>query len=129
MAYRDLLLQESAKVEALIKNSLARKSATGNLVNSIKVSFNNRNAVVIRGADYADDVFYGRRPGKLPPVDAIRRWARTRGIDEKYVWAIAKSIQRKGIKGFDYLVSTRAYIPILRDNLNRQVLKDILRKA
>lgn len=39
---------------------------------------------------------FGRRPGAMPPVEPIRRWAKRKGIDEDAAFAIAKKIAREG---------------------------------
>lgn len=41
---------------------------------------------------------YGRKPGKMPPVGAIKRWARIKLGDEGLGYPIARSIARKGTK-------------------------------
>lgn len=39
---------------------------------------------------------FGRRPGSMPPVEAIRRWAKRKGIPEDAAYAIALKIARQG---------------------------------
>lgn len=39
---------------------------------------------------------FGRRPGVMPPVEPIRRWAKRKGIDEDAAFAIALKIAREG---------------------------------
>lgn len=51
--------------------------------------------------NYLKYIESGRKKGaKLPPVEPIVRWARSRGIptDNKTIWAIRKAISRDGIK-------------------------------
>jgi len=48
---------------------------------------------------YAPVMEFGRTPGgKMPPIEAIEKWCKFRGIPEEAVWAVAKSIAVKGIK-------------------------------
>lgn len=52
--------------------------------------------------DYIFYVEHGRRKGaKMPPVEPIIRWARTRGIstDNSTIFLIRRAISRDGIKG------------------------------
>lgn len=48
--------------------------------------------------DYAPIMEYGRRPGTMPPVEPLERWARFRGMPEGTGWAVAMSMKKKGIK-------------------------------
>lgn len=55
---------------------------------------------------YARYVLEGRKPGgKMPPWRAIRDWMKVRrlGDSRAAAWAIARAIQRRGIKPRDYL--------------------------
>ena len=54
--------------------------------------------------EYVPVLEYGRDPGPMPPVDAIRLWAvRKLGLDDKEAdsaaWAIAKHIAKHGTEG------------------------------
>jgi len=49
--------------------------------------------------NYAPAIEYGRKPGKMPPVDALKPWARRHGMPESAAFAIARKIQKYGIKG------------------------------
>lgn len=41
----------------------------------------------------------GRKKGKQPPISAIRRWTKQKGIDQGLSFAIARAIGKRGIKG------------------------------
>lgn len=41
---------------------------------------------------------HGRRPGKMPPVHLIQRWAARKGLGEEAGYVIARAIGRRGIK-------------------------------
>lgn len=57
-------------------------------------------------ADHAPFVEYGRRAGRYPPREAIRRWMAFRGIPDEALFPIMRAIARrgtvarKGYKGF-----------------------------
>jgi hypothetical protein len=54
----------------------------------------------IRGSGAALAVEFGRHPGTpQPPLDALRAWARARGIPEEALFPIARAIRRRGIRG------------------------------
>lgn len=79
----------------------ADKVATGALINSIDFRLRQDAKdimVIIESNDYLKFVDEGRKPGKYPPVRAIRDWVKIKGISEDAVWPIMKSIYKFGIK-------------------------------
>lgn len=44
---------------------------------------------------HAVQMILGRRPGAMPPIQAIEDWIRVKGLDLN-PWAVAKSIARRG---------------------------------
>lgn len=57
--------------------------------------------IKIKGSYYTYWLENGRKPGKLPPIDAIEQWIEDKGIQselskDRLAWAIAKSMQKKG---------------------------------
>lgn len=54
--------------------------------------------IVRVGAPYGRFVEEGRRPGKMPPVEELRGWARRHGIPEQGVYALARAIGKRGTK-------------------------------
>jgi len=90
------------------------KIDTGMLMNSGKVEKVESGVNVVFDAPYAKNVEFGRDPGIMPPVEEIQRWAERRGIIERrgkgkrgsptgVGYAIAKKIQRDGIKETPFL--------------------------
>lgn len=96
--------------QLIIELTNADKKATGNLVRSINyklIEATNEFLIQVIAADYLKYVDEGRAPGKMPPVDKIIAWAKVRNIQPKppkyktidqVGWAIAKGIQKNGIK-------------------------------
>lgn len=84
--------RNTLKDSLLIRDVDSRISFGGNGDNVvIEVLFNN----------YVDYIEKGRRPGKMPPVSALKEWAQSRGIptDNGMLYAIANAIKRDGIEG------------------------------
>ena len=89
---------------------IADKKATGELIASLNyklVESTNEILLQIIATEYLKWVDSGRKPGKMPPVQPIIKWAKVRNIQptkgkyktiEQVGWAIAKSIEKKGIK-------------------------------
>lgn len=87
-------------LEMAIVYSRVSKDNRGKFLNTLEV--NVREAVEsvnleMTGVDYIEYVDEGRRPGKMPPLRDISKWARSKGIPQKAVFPIAKNIGRFGI--------------------------------
>ena len=77
------------------------KKASGNLIKSLNydlVEVANGILIEINANDYLEYVDKGRKKGKYPPIKAIKNWCRIKGINDKYSYAIARSIYKNGIK-------------------------------
>jgi hypothetical protein len=73
------------------------KVATGRLHQTMSYVVLPDLTVQFQFEDYAVFVDQGRRPGKQPPLDAIRQWCRVRNIPETAAYPIARKIGREGI--------------------------------
>lgn len=82
--------------------------ASGDLYNDIDVNFSN-DTIKINMVDYAEYVDKGRRPGGMPPIDKIRKWASRKGLNIN-PYAIATNIAKYGVKARPFL--------FVLDNLN-----------
>ena len=87
------------------------KKKTGNLYNSIQVSFNPAtNRMMVKMLDYWKYVNDGRQPGKYVPLKPLMKWMRAKGMNrdpkgrfkkfniEKVAFLISRSISRFGIQ-------------------------------
>ena len=78
---------------------------TGALRRSIHLNVRPLSARIFSNLNYALPVEVGRsRNRRPPPVGALRRWANSKGIN---VYALAKSIGRRGIKGRFFMRAAR----------------------
>lgn len=74
----------------------------GDLRQNIKVDMdkgNNIQGTVTSQQGYSAPVEYGSKP-HMPPVDALRDWAKRKGIDP---WAVAMSIKKKGTRSHPFM--------------------------
>lgn len=63
------------------------------------------NKGIISGRNYTEQLVYGRKPGKMPPVEPLIRWAQAKfGVDyqtaTQIAWGTAKKIQQDGTTWF-----------------------------
>jgi len=78
----------------------AGKSATGELIRSLRYTITYSGTdfdIEFEMADYGVFVDSGRRPGKQPPISAIKPWLAIKGIPESAAFPIARAIGERGI--------------------------------
>jgi len=105
-------IKKAMQKSMLFVEGEARKGAkphavdTGELARSIKSSLGPEavplSAKVFTNKIYALPAEFGRKPGKMPPVDAIAGWVRRHGIGVP-PFVIARAIGRRGTKGIFYM--------------------------
>ncbi|NBW12738.1 MAG: hypothetical protein EBR82_32405 [Caulobacteraceae bacterium] len=84
------------------------KYATGKLVRSLQFKhFKDADGNTViqlisaksdKGFEYIKVIDQGRKPGKYVPINALKNWAKVKGIPEEAVYAINKKIFKDGIK-------------------------------
>lgn len=82
---------------------------------------------IVNIAPHAGYVEYGRRPGRMPPVDNIALWVALKfgigGMEgRKIAWGIAKKIAARGVRGKYILKNARGKI-------KRNIAMAVLREA
>ncbi len=84
------------------KNTLKDSLLLRDVDSRVSFGSNGDNVVIeVLFNNYIDYIEKGRRPGKMPPVNALKEWAQSRGIptDNGTLYAIANAIKRDGIEG------------------------------
>lgn len=81
------------------KKKLATGALIGQLSYDVKTNADGKAVVRIFAEDYFRYVDRGRRPGKQPPLEAIKAWTRVKFIPERLAFPIARKIGREGIPG------------------------------
>lgn len=95
--------------EMLTRLNSYGKKATGNLAKSLtySVEVNSETySLNIVAAEYWKYVDKGRKPGKFVPVDALKKWAKVKGIPQSAVWPINYKIYKKGIRPTNFASTT-----------------------
>lgn len=103
----DLLLKYGQRVSDELRD--AAPEASGDLKNSFEHEVSISGPIVeltVSAAAHAKYVELGRRPGKFPPLDAIRRWCEHKGIESRAAFPIARSIAQNGIKPRPFIEAT-----------------------
>lgn len=126
LRYGEMFVEEITK-QLLLNN----KKATGILIDSLDyrvVETADTIVLEILANDYLKFVDKGRKPGTLPNVKAIQKWVDVKGITNRngerrltknqIGWAIAKGIQKKGIKPTNVLKKAKASFLVNKTALN-----------
>ncbi len=105
------------------------KYATGQSASKISITDEDDSASLQIPA-YLQALEYGRGPtgvnaqsGSPPMIDRIRAWCQAKGIPDKAVWAIKKTIDKKGYKGIPGLLTG----PLSYENINLHLNQVIAR--
>lgn len=100
-------LLEDIRLEIIQDQEDKKIRASGESAKSLKYKVKEVSGNIsgtLTGLNYFYWQEYGRSPGTLPPIDAIKKWIKTKGIkpvdisETSLAWAIAKKIQKSGTK-------------------------------
>ena len=78
-------------------------------------------AVILHTPAYTNFMLYGRKPGKMPPLESIESWMKAKGL-EGSAWAIRKHIADFGTKGNDFLTPVLGQV---KENIVKKIQKSI----
>lgn len=128
----------------IYRQNLEPSYATGNLSNfQTYIDINDgRFLVTFELADYWKYVEYGRRPGKMPPINAIEQWVKVKPVvpnaingrvpdTKQLAFLIARKIGREGITGKKPLTNTiyseevNIIIEAIKRALTEQVIQSL----
>lgn len=122
-------LTDAIEKSAKIVKQKARRTAgsppivnTGELARGVDYKMTSKlSARVGADARYSEWVEKGRKPGKMPPVAPIERWAKTKLGQSGLGFVIARKIGRKGTKAQPF------FFPAVDDSLSE--IKSIFESA
>ena len=133
------MLQIGAEMQNYARGELVKggKLASRDLFTSIAVDVlpigDTIRTTVGPTVSYGAFVEFGRGPGRMPPVNAIKDWilekfrGRIAGNDLSSVaWAIAKKIARRGTRGYPYMGNT---LDALQNKVVDEVAKAFVEKV
>ena len=79
-----------------------------------------KNEIILNAPDYTPYILFGRKPGKMPPIQPIISWCKQYGITAS-PWAVRYNIGRKGTKGNNFIKKNENNIAKI---VEEQVTKD-----
>lgn len=82
--------------------------------------FIKKNEIILKAPDYTPYILFGRKPGKLPPIQPIISWCKQYGITAS-PWGIRYNIGKKGTKGNNFIKKNENNIAKI---VTEQVVKD-----
>lgn len=96
----DPKLQEklAKRARALLIREITRSKGKTRIVNQIDYRLQKDAKIIIEAPEYLTFIDKGRRPGKMPPIQAIARWVNLKGLSPESAWPIAVNIMKFGIK-------------------------------
>ncbi|HWD89906.1 MAG TPA: hypothetical protein VG367_17360 [Mucilaginibacter sp.] len=111
---------ESLKTDIINSLQANGKVATGRTAQQIAIT-NDGNTAQLQIPAHIQLLETGRGPtsanpvpGNPPMIERIKAWCQAKGIPDQAVWAIKKSIDKKGFKGVPGILSE----PLSEDNIN-----------
>lgn len=94
----EIALSKEQELKQEIKNK--GKEATGKLINSVRSEVSSTGSRVdldIYAEGYLKHVEQGRKAGKYPPVQPIKKWMAAKGIEPEALFPILNKIKKEGI--------------------------------
>ena len=77
----------------------------------------NNPAVILHTPAYTNFMLYGRKPGKMPPLEPIKSWMEAKGLTGSS-WAIRAHIAKFGTTGNDFLTPVLGQV---KENLVQKI--------
>ena len=87
---------------------------------TMDISSNNP-SVILHTPAYTNFMLYGRKPGKMPPLEPIKSWMEEKGL-EGSAWAIRAHIAKFGTPGNDFLTPVLGQV---KENIVKKIQKSI----
>ena len=74
-------------------------------------------SVILHTPAYTQFMLYGRKPGRMPPLEPIKSWMEAKGL-EGSAWAIRQHIAKFGTTGNDFLTPVLGQV---KENLVQKI--------
>ena len=102
-----------------VREYYTKEGYVGEFSNTAKF-FIKKNEIILKAPDSTPYVLFGRKPGKIPPIQPIISWCKQYGITAS-PWAVRYNIGRKGTKGNNFIKKNENNITKI---VAEQVVKD-----
>lgn len=119
----ELLMKVGQAVVSAMKAELQNNGSihTSNLVNNIVATVPNPNQLDITMPIYGKYVDEGTKP-HMPPVEAIRPWAESKGLN---AWAVAMNIKKYGTREHPFIHKFNDTILAYKDEIEASIGQSI----
>lgn len=107
------------RLTSAVREYYAKEGYVGEFSHTAKF-FIKKNEIILEAPDYTPYIIFGRKPGKLPPVQPIISWCKQYGITAS-PWAVRYNIGKKGTKGNNFIKKNENNIAKI---VTEQVSKD-----
>jgi len=116
--FEELLTEIDKKMDEMADNIFANSQTQivqkniideGTLLKSGSMNKGFLEKTITYSAIHAQSTEYGRLPGSMPPVNALKGWVKRKGIASKQkdidriAWAVSKNIKEEGLQPRPYL--------------------------
>lgn len=109
--------------------SILNRSGKRNLAGKLKIRQDKKNDVLayeLVAPDYSVFVDKGRKNGKMPPLESIRKWCEGRNISSEAAFPIAAAIGRRGIKPTNFTSPFKQ--KVVTKEVERAAAKDVAKE-
>lgn len=107
------------RLTLVVREYYAKEGYTGEFTRTSKFLVK-KNELILNAPDYTPYILFGRKPGKLPPIQPIISWCKQYGITAS-PWGVRYNIGKRGTKGNNFIKKNENNIAKI---VAEQVVKD-----
>ena len=89
------------RLTSAVREYYTKEGYAGEFSNTAKF-FVKKNEIILNAPESTPYILFGRKPGKMPPIQPIMSWCKQYGITAS-PWGIRYNIGRKGTKGNNFI--------------------------
>ena len=95
---KDLANRLGKRAVKILAQTITQAKGSTRIVSQLDYRLEDATQIILTAPEYLTFIDQGRKPGKMPPVQAIANWAKIKGINPEAAWPIAVNIMKFGIK-------------------------------
>lgn len=94
---KDLAKRLGTRAVKILAETLTKAKGSTRIVSQLDYRLEGAAQIILTAPDYLTFIDQGRKPGKMPPIQAILEWTKIKGIRPEAAWPIAVNIAKFGI--------------------------------